>query len=46
MTDELLSLLDSQSHQRQQTDAFIKLRERMGSLEAPSKNAADYILRL
>ena len=43
---ELLALLEMPSNQRDQTDAFIKLREKMGSLEAPSKNAADYILRL
>jgi len=43
---ELLALLETPSSQRNQTDAFIKLRERMGSLEAPSNNAADYVLRL
>ena len=43
---ELLALLETPNNQRDQTDAFIKLREKMGSLEAPSKNAADYILRL
>jgi lipid-A-disaccharide synthase len=46
MTAELLTLLEDLSYQRNQTDEFIKLRERMGALNAPSKNAADYLLRL
>ena len=46
MAAELLTLLENTTYQRQQTDEFIKLCERMGALEYPSKNAADYILRL
>ena len=41
---ELLSLLESESFQRAQTDDFIKVRESIGSLESPSKTAAEFIL--
>ena len=46
IADELLTLLETAGNQRNQTEEFTKIRKRMGSLEAPSKNAADYILRL
>ncbi len=43
---ELLSLMDNERYQRNQTDGFIKVRESIGSLENPSKTAADFILDL
>ena len=41
---ELLTLLENKSYQRDQTDGFIKVRESIGSLENPSKVAAEFIL--
>ncbi len=41
---ELLTLLENKTYQRDQTDGFIKVRESIGSLENPSKVAANFIL--
>ena len=41
---ELLTLLENKSYQRDQTDGFIKVRESIGSLENPSKVAANFVL--
>lgn len=41
---ELLTLLENKSYQRDQTDGFIKVRESIGSLESPSKVAANFVL--
>lgn len=43
---EILTLLETPSFQRDQTDQFIKVRESIGSIENPSKTAADFILNL
>ncbi len=43
---ELLTLMENATYQRNQTDEFIKVRESIGSLENPSKTAADFILNL
>ncbi len=46
IANEVLSLLENESYQRDQTDDFIKVRERIGSIESPSDKAADFILNL
>lgn len=46
IANEILTLLESEGVRRDQTDEFIKVRERMGALHAPSKTAAQFILSL
>lgn len=41
---ELLTLLEDTSVQRDQKDAFIKVREAIGSIQSPSITAAEFIL--
>lgn len=43
---EMMTLMENESYQRDQTDAFIKVRESIGSIESPSQTAAEFILSI
>lgn len=46
IASEVLTLLESDSVKRHQTDEFIKVREAIGAIESPSKTAAEFIMTI